>query len=54
MGKVGSSIMKAAHLTQTYFFAVMRRGPPRNRDFNWMGMSFPTCDLNSLGDVFSE
>jgi hypothetical protein len=23
-------------------------------DFNWMGMSFPTCDINSLSDVFSE
>jgi hypothetical protein len=41
-------------LIKTHFSAVMGKGPPRPRDFNWVGMAFPPLDLNDLGESFSE
>jgi hypothetical protein len=46
MGKEG--------LIKDHLSSVMGKGPPRHRDFNWERLSFPTCDLASLGDDFSE
>jgi hypothetical protein len=41
-------------LIKDHFSLVMGRGPPRHRDFNWERLDFPTCDLASLGDEFTE
>jgi hypothetical protein len=41
-------------LIKTHFSAVMGKGPPCPRDFNWAGMSFPPLDLEDLGESFSE
>jgi hypothetical protein len=41
-------------LIKSHFSAVMGRGPPRLRDFNWAGMAFPPSELEDLGESFSE
>jgi hypothetical protein len=41
-------------LIENHFSAIMGKGPPRHRDFNWTGMVFPACDLGIIGDSFTE
>jgi hypothetical protein len=41
-------------LIKNHFTAIMGKGPPSLRDFNWSGMTLPTTDLESLGEGFTE
>jgi hypothetical protein len=37
-----------------HFSVAIGRGPPRNRDFDWEGITFTEPDLEHLGDPFTE
>jgi hypothetical protein len=37
-----------------HFKAIMGRGDPSSHDFNWAELNFPSPDLHSLGEPFTE
>jgi hypothetical protein len=38
----------------THFHKIIKRGPPRTKNFNWETIPKPLCDLSAFGEPFSK
>jgi mannosylglycoprotein endo-beta-mannosidase len=41
-------------IIQNHFKKIIKKGPPREKNFNWANIPTPQCDLGALGDPFTE
>ncbi|XP_020172573.1 uncharacterized protein [Aegilops tauschii subsp. strangulata] len=41
-------------IIHSHFSSVIKKGPRRQRDFNWEGVPTPDCDLSDIGSPFTE